>query len=325
MNGVTMFTSPEEVLSYIRDEGVVFVDIRFTDLLGGQHHFNVPAESVDEDFFTTGQLFDGSSIPGFAGIADSDLQLIPDVETAFVDPFRKYKTLCMSFSILSPRTGEAYVRDPRSVAQRAEDYVAATGIADTAIFAAEAEFYIFDSVRFEAHQPHRIFVTIDSDEAYWNDGTEIEGGNLGHRNRAMKGYFPVPPVDKHADLRDEISLLLGQVGLEVERSTTKSGPGARGRLTTNSIPWCVPLTTSSCSSTSSKVQHNRPVRRLRSCPNPSLAMAAPVCTVTSRYGWMANRCSMTSAAMPTFLILLAGTLGAFSSTVRQSLLLPTQR
>ena len=113
-----MFTSPEEVLSYIRDEEVVFVDIRFTDLIGGQHHFNVPAESVDEDFFTTGQLFDGSSIPGFAGIADSDLQLIPDVGTAFVDPFRKHKTLCMSFSILSPRTGEAYVRDPRSVAQR---------------------------------------------------------------------------------------------------------------------------------------------------------------------------------------------------------------
>src|SRR5690625_5600586 len=139
MNGVTMFTSPEEVLSYIQDEKVRFVDIRFTDLLGTQHHFNVPAQSVDEDFFTTGQLFDGSSIPGFAGIADSDLQLIPDVGTAFIDPFRKHKTLCMSFSILSPRTGEAYVRDPRSVAQRAEDYVASTGIADTAIFAAEAD------------------------------------------------------------------------------------------------------------------------------------------------------------------------------------------
>src|SRR5699024_11466466 len=99
MNGVTMFTSPEEVLSYIQDKDVVFVDIRFTDMLGGQHHFNVPAESVDDDFFTIGQLFDGSSIPGFAGIADSDLQLIPDVGTAFTDPLRTHKTLCMSFSI----------------------------------------------------------------------------------------------------------------------------------------------------------------------------------------------------------------------------------
>src|SRR5699024_6105825 len=142
-----MFTSPEEVITYIKDEELVSVDIRFTDLIGGQHHVNVPAKSVDDDFFTTGQLFDGSSIPGFARVADADLQLIPDVGTAFIDPFRKHKTLCMSFSILSPRTGEAYVRDPRSVAQRAEDYVASTGIADTAIFAAEAEFYIFDDVR----------------------------------------------------------------------------------------------------------------------------------------------------------------------------------
>src|SRR5699024_1912567 len=123
-----MFTSPEEVLSYIKDEEVVFVDIRFTDLIGGQHHFNVPAKSVDDDFFTTGQLFDGSSIPGFAGIADSNLQLIPDVGTAFIDPCRRHNPLCMSFPILSPRTGEAYVRDPRSVAQRAEDYVASTEI-----------------------------------------------------------------------------------------------------------------------------------------------------------------------------------------------------
>src|SRR5699024_6348353 len=137
-----MFTSPEEALSYIKDEEVVFVDIRFTDLIGGQHHFNVPAKSVDDDFFTTGQLFDGSSIPGFAGVVDLGWAFSPDVGTAFIDPFRKHKTLCMSVSILSPRTGEAYVRDPRPVAQRAEVYVASAGIADTAIFAAEAEFYI---------------------------------------------------------------------------------------------------------------------------------------------------------------------------------------
>src|SRR5699024_9964740 len=110
------------------------------------------------------------------------------------------------------------------------DYVASTGIADTAIFAAEAEFYIFDDVRFETHLPNRTFVAIDSDEAYWNDATKIEGGNLGHRNRTMKGYFPVPPVEKHADLRDDISLLLGQVGLEVERSHHEVGAGGQGEI-----------------------------------------------------------------------------------------------
>src|SRR5699024_6929693 len=132
-------------------EEMNFVDIRFTDLIGEQQDFNDSAKTVEGEFFTTGQLFDGSKIPEFRRSAESDLQLIPDVGTAFIDPFRKHKTLCMSFSILSPRTGEAYVRDPRSVAQRAEDYVASTGIADTAIFAAEAEFYIFDDVRFETH------------------------------------------------------------------------------------------------------------------------------------------------------------------------------
>ena len=129
-----MFTSPADVLAYIKDEGIEFVDIRFTDLPGMQHHFNVPASTVDEDFFTTGQLFDGSSIRGFAGIAESDMQLIPDVATAFVDPFRVRKTLTMNFSIVNPRTGEPYLRDPRGVAQRAEAYLSSSGIADTAFF-----------------------------------------------------------------------------------------------------------------------------------------------------------------------------------------------
>lgn len=145
-----MFTSPADVLAYIKDEGIEFVDIRFTDLPGMQHHFNVPASTVDEDFFTTGQLFDGSSIRGFAGIAESDMQLIPDVATAFVDPFRVRKTLTMNFSIVNPRTGEPYLRDPRGVAQRAEAYLSSSGIADTAFFAPEAEFFIFEDVRYES-------------------------------------------------------------------------------------------------------------------------------------------------------------------------------
>ncbi|MDO5634375.1 MAG: type I glutamate--ammonia ligase [Micrococcus sp.] len=220
-----MFASVEEVLSYLKDNDVEFVDIRFTDMPGLQHHFNVPAASVDEDFFVNGQLFDGSSIRGFQGIADSDMQLIPDVATAYIDPFRVRKTLAMNFSIVNPRTGESYHRDPRGVAQRAEEYLTASGIADTAFFAPEAEFYIFDDVRYSS-EPNKAFYSIDSEEAWWNSGRREEGGNLSHKTRVGGGYFPVSPTDKQADLRDEICAVLAEVGLEVERSHHEVGaPG----------------------------------------------------------------------------------------------------
>ncbi|UBH23711.1 type I glutamate--ammonia ligase [Micrococcus porci] len=224
-----MFTSVEDVLAYIKDEGVEFVDIRFTDLPGMQHHFNVPASTVDEDFFVTGQLFDGSSIRGFAGLAESDMQLIPDVTTAFVDPFRVRKTLAMNFSIVNPRTGEDYRRDPRGVAQRAEAYLASTGIADTAFFAPEAEFYVFDDVRYES-SARSSFYRVDSTEAHWNTSRDEEGGNLGHKTPRQGGYFPVTPVDKQADLRDEICAVLAEVGLEVERSHHEVGSAGQAEI-----------------------------------------------------------------------------------------------
>ncbi|MDF2578961.1 MAG: type glutamate--ammonia ligase, partial [Microbacterium sp.] len=144
-----MFKDSSEVLKFIQDEDVKFLDIRFTDLPGVQQHFNIPASTVDEEFFTVGQLFDGSSIRGFANIHESDMQLIPDVSTAYLDPFREAKTLIMIFDIYNPRNGEIYAKDPRQVAKKAEKYLASTGIADTAFFAPEAEFYIFDDVRYE--------------------------------------------------------------------------------------------------------------------------------------------------------------------------------
>ena len=156
-----MFKNADEVLTYIADEDVKFVDIRFTDLPGVQQHFNVPAKTVDADFFVNGQLFDGSSIRGFQGIAESDMQLIPDVTTAFIDPFRVEKTLALNFSIVNPRTGDPYHRDPRGVAERAEAYLASTGIADTAFFAPEAEFFIFDDVRYQS-SPEHSFYKVDS-------------------------------------------------------------------------------------------------------------------------------------------------------------------
>ena len=224
-----MFKNADEVLKFIADEQVKFVDIRFTDVPGVQQHFNVPAKTVDADFFVNGQLFDGSSIRGFQGIAESDMQLIPDVTTAFIDPFRMEKTLALNFSIVNPRTGEPYHRDPRGVAERAEAYLASTGIADTAFFGSEAEFYIFDNVQYES-SPKGSFYKVDSIEAPWNSGREEEGGNLGNKTPYKGGYFPVAPVDKQADLRDAISVELDNVGLEVERAHHEVGGAGQAEI-----------------------------------------------------------------------------------------------
>lgn len=220
-----MFSSPDEVLKYIQEEDVKFVDIRFTDLPGSQHHFNVPAHSVDLDFFENGQLFDGSSIRGFQGIQESDMQLIPDVATAFIDEYRVEKTLAMTFSIVNPRTGEPYGRDPRGVAQKAEEYLSSSGIADTAFFGPEAEFFLFEDVKYQS-SPEASFYAIGAEEANWTSGDEIPGGNKGHKLATKGGYFPVTPQDKNADVRDAIVLALEAAGLSVERSHHEvGGPG----------------------------------------------------------------------------------------------------
>ncbi|NBU31167.1 MAG: type I glutamate--ammonia ligase, partial [Actinobacteria bacterium] len=170
-----MFTTPDEVLKFIKEEDVVFVDVRFCDLPGVMQHFNVPATAVNADFFVDGQMFDGSSIRGFQAIHESDMKLIPDVTTAYLDPFRIEKTLVMNFSIVDPFTNEPYSRDPRNVAAKAQAYLAATGIADTSFFGAEAEFYVFDSVRYETKQ-NQSFHFIDSNEGAWNTGRDELGG-----------------------------------------------------------------------------------------------------------------------------------------------------
>jgi len=224
-----MFTNADEVIAYIKDNDVKFVDVRFCDLPGVMQHFTVPAKSVDEDFFTTGQMFDGSSIRGFQAIHESDMKLVPDVETAFVDPFRTEKTLVVNFGIVDPFTDEAYSRDPRQIARRAEQYLSSTGIADTAFFAPEAEFYVFDDVRFETNQ-HESYYHIDSIEGAWNTGRKEEGGNLGHKTPYKGGYFPVPPVDHFADLRDQMVLALDALGLEVERAHHEVGTAGQAEI-----------------------------------------------------------------------------------------------
>src|SRR6476646_3315667 len=224
-----MFTTPADVLAYIRDNDVKFLDIRFTDLPGVQQHFNIPAATVDEEFFTVGQMFDGSSIRGFASIHESDMQLIPDVSTGYLDPFRDARTLILIFDIYNPRNGEIYHKDPRQVAKKAEKYLASTGIADTAFFAPEAEFYIFDDVRFEVKQ-NSSFYFVDSEEGAWNSGRVEEGGNLANKTPYKGGYFPVSPVDKTADLRDDITLNLIDAGFILERSHHEVGTGGQQEI-----------------------------------------------------------------------------------------------
>ncbi|MDQ1537858.1 MAG: glutamine synthetase, partial [Actinomycetota bacterium] len=181
-----MFSKPEEVLEFIKNEDVKFVDVRFCDLPGVMQHFNVPASTLTLDFFTEGQMFDGSSIRGFQAIHESDMKLIPDAKTAYLDPFRKEKTLIMNFSIVDPFTDEPYSRDPRNIAAKAESYLKSTGIADEAYFGAEAEFYIFDDVRYET-KANASYYYIDSVEAAWNSGRVEEGGNQGYKTRYKGG------------------------------------------------------------------------------------------------------------------------------------------
>ena len=224
-----MFTNPDEVTKYLKDEGVKFVDVRFCDLPGVMQHFTVPAETVDAHFFTEGVMFDGSSIRGFQAIHESDMQLLPDVTSARLDPFRKEKTLNVNFFIHDPLTGEQYSRDPRNVAKKAEAYLKGTGVADTAYFGPEAEFYVFDDVRFET-KVNAASYFIDSEAGWWNTGREEQGGNQAYKVRYKGGYFPVPPVDHYADLRDEIVLALQGVGFTVERAHHEVGTAGQAEI-----------------------------------------------------------------------------------------------
>ena len=217
---MTALETKADAEALINKEGIEYVSVRFTDLIGVQQHFTVPASEFLKDAFTDGMPFDGSSVEGFQAINESDMKLVPDVETAFVDPFRKHKTLDVAFSIVDPLTDEPYSRDPRQVAGKAEAYLKSTGIADTASFAPEAEFFIFDKVRFE-NGMNRSFYEVDSIEAPWNSGVDVEEDgtpNIGFKNRVKKGYFPVPPIDHTQDLRDDMVANLQKVGLILERS-----------------------------------------------------------------------------------------------------------
>lgn len=224
-----MFATAEEAIAYTREQDVKFIDVRFCDLPGIMQHFNIPIETFSEDVFTEGLMFDASSIRGFQAIHESDMKLIPDVSSAFIDPFRKAKTLVVNFSIVDPFTNETYSRDPRNIAAKAENYLRSTGIADTVFFGAEAEFYIFDDVRFDTNE-HESYYHINSNTAWWNTGREEEGGNKGYKTRMKGGYFPVSPNDQFADLRDEMSRVMAEAGLKVERAHHEVGTAGQQEI-----------------------------------------------------------------------------------------------
>ncbi|MEQ8248522.1 MAG: type I glutamate--ammonia ligase [Alphaproteobacteria bacterium] len=211
------------VLKMIKDKDIKYVDLRFTDPRGKWQHLAMHPRMMDEDSFSEGIMFDGSSIAGWKVINESDMALIPDPSTAVMDPYAAQSSLIIFCDVHEPSTGEPYNRDPRSIARRAEAYLSYTGIGDTAYFGPEAEFFVFDDVRFDTASNH-MFYKIDESEGPYNSGRDFEGGNTGHRPAVKGGYFPVPPVDAHSDLRAEMLSIMEDMNLPVEKHHHEVAP-----------------------------------------------------------------------------------------------------
>ena len=208
--------STESVLKTIADEDIEYVDIRFTDPRGKLQHVTVMSDQVDADFIEEGFMFDGSSIAGWKSIEASDMKLMMDSNSAYVDPFFAEKTLCVHCSVVEPDTGEAYERDPRGTAQKAEAYLKSSGIGDVAYFGPEAEFFLFDDVRF-SNSINKVSYEVDALDASWNTDTEYEAGNSGHRPGVKGGYFPVNPIDDGQDIRSEMLSTMKRLGMKVDK------------------------------------------------------------------------------------------------------------
>ena len=211
------------ILKMIKDKDIKYVDLRFTDPRGKWQHVTFDSSMVDADFFADGSMFDGSSISGWKAINESDMTLMPDPSTAVIDPFFAQSTLVITCDVLEPSTGQPYNRDPRSTAKKAEAYLKQSGIGDTAFFGPEAEFFVFDDVRWSTDQNNTGF-RIDSAEGPYNSGAEFELGNMGHRPGPKGGYFPVPPIDSGQDLRSEMLAVMTDMGCEPEKHHHEVAP-----------------------------------------------------------------------------------------------------
>ena len=207
--------TPQEVFNLINDKSIKFVDFKFQDFPGTWQHFTLPAASIGPEIFEEGLGFDGSSIRGWQAINESDMLVVPDPTSAFIDPFRKLSELSLTCCIQDPITRQPYSRDPRNITKKCEEYIRSTGIADTAYIGPEAEFFLFDNVRFSQEANFAMY-EVDSNEGIWNSGNDSSEPNLGHRPRHKEGYFPVPPMDSLQDIRSEMVAILMELGIQVE-------------------------------------------------------------------------------------------------------------
>lgn len=224
-----MFQSPQEFLNYVKENNIQIIDLKFIDMPGIWQHLSVFENQIDESSFTDGVPFDGSSIRGWKAINESDMTMVLDPTTAWIDPFMAEPTLSVVCSIKEPRTGEPYSRCPRVIAQKAVDYLISTGIGDTAFFGPEAEFFIFDDVRFDQTQ-NTGYYYVDSVEGRWNSGKEEPGGNLGYKPRYKEGYFPVSPTDTSQDMRTEMLLTMAKCGVPIEKHHHEVASGGQCEL-----------------------------------------------------------------------------------------------
>jgi glutamine synthetase len=296
--------SAKDVIKMIADNEVKFVDFRFTDTRGKEQHVSVPAAMVDDDKFESGHAFDGSSIAGWKGIEASDMLLMPDPDTAVLDPFREESTLNITCDVIEPSDGKGYELDPRSLAKRAEAFLKASGVGDTAFFGPEPEFFIFDGVTWTCDMSGSS-VKIKTEEASWSTGIDYEGGNLGHRPAVKGGYFPVPPVDSLQDIRSEMCLILEQMGVPVEvhhHEVAGAGQceiGTKFSTLTQRADWnqILKYVVMNVAASYGKTQP--------SCPSLSLATMVQACTATNPSGRTDKTCLQVTAMQdfPTLLFI----------------------
>ena len=313
---------PKDVLKFAADHHAVMVDFKFMDYPGMWQHTTVPAAMLSEASFEDGFGFDGSSIRGWQPIHASDMLLIPDPSTAVMDPFTGHPTLSLICDIADPITRESYSRDPRYIAKKAEEYLKSTKIGDTAFFGPEAEFFIFDDVRFD-QGPNFAFYNVDSVEAKWNTGRD-EGPNLGYKTRHKEGYFPVPPSDTLVDLRTEMCLEMAKVGIEVEAQHHEVASGGQCEIDmrystlrhmADNLMWFKYII---------KNVARRHGRTVTFMPKPIYGDNGSGMHVHQSI-WKDGKPCLRVMVMQVCLRWPCGTLGAFSNMPRPSVLSPTQR
>lgn len=309
-----------KTLSLIKEYDIKWVDLRFTDTKGKEQHVSIPVGEINDEFFDFGKMFDGSSIAGWKGINESDMILMPDDSTAIIDPFTESATLNLRCDIVEPSTMQGYERDPRSVAKRAEEYLKSTGVADTAFFGPEPEFFVFDDVKWSVDISGASY-EVNSEEAAWSSNDKFEGGNIGHRPKVKGGYFPVPPVDSLHDLRAAMCDAMEAQGLEVEVHHHEVGTAGQCEIG---------IKFNTLVKKADEVQilkysvHNVAHtygKRLPSCRNRWLVTMVLVCTFTCLCPRMVRTC-LPVTAMLVCLKKLCATLAVLSSMPRRSMRLP---